>query len=252
MLQKSQTFSVSSTGRNSAISQVANGFFARIRYLSYRVFAPAAKSPSAELLRKLKGGDREFKDMSFTFAIVAISARIACADGSLTREKYLAFRECFPLKSTICGKIRSLFTLACSDQTPLEHYVKQITYIYPQQRELFTVIISSLFRIATADGVLTREAERLVANISLALDISPATYQQLYKRHTSPFNPQQILGVTSHTKPKLLKKRYHALMRNYHPDRHAGDDLSPELQSLLQLRSSEINFAYKSLTKRAA
>ena len=44
----------------------------------------------------------------------------------------------------------------------------------------------------------------------------------------------------------------HAFMQRYHPDRFGGQQISPELDMLLQLKTSEINAAYSQLSKRAA
>ena len=47
-------------------------------------------------------------------------------------------------------------------------------------------------------------------------------------------------------------ERYRELMRTWHPDRFAGHDVSPEVAMLLELKASEINAAYRTLSKRAA
>ena len=47
-------------------------------------------------------------------------------------------------------------------------------------------------------------------------------------------------------------ERYRELMRRYHPDRFAHQSVSPEVALLLQLKSSEINQAYRWLSKKAA
>ena len=244
--------SVASTRKTSRTRRLIDGIRASLSYRLHRLRTPTGKPLSSSILHNLSEGDADFRHMSFTFAIVAISARIACADGALTREKYLAFRESFPLKSSICGKIRSLFTLACSDQTPLDHYVTQIKYSYPDKRELYTSIVGHLFRIASADGMLSRDTEHLLASVSHGLDIPPAAYNELHARYTGGTQAHKILGVSAHAKPQTLKKRYHELMRSYHPDRFSGHDLSPELESLLKLKASEINAAYRALSKRAA
>ena len=238
--------------KTSRLRRFFSSLLAGFRYRIYGLFTARIKPVSESILEGVARDDQDFRHFSFTFALVAISARAACAGGPLTREKYLAFRESFPLKAGICGKIRALFTLACSDQTPLDHYVRQIMYSYPKHDELYTSIIKHLFRIATADGTLAREAERVLASVALMLDIPPATYNQIHSHYAGPVSAHQVLGVKANAKPHVLKQRYHALMRSYHPDRFASDDLSPELQSLLQLKSSEINTAYRILSKRAA
>jgi len=230
--------------------------FARLmagwRYRWQGWVAPAGKPLSNSILQGIAGDDRQFKHMSFTFSLVALSARVACADGALTREKYIAFRESFPLKGGICSKIRSLFTLACTDRTPLMHYITHIKYSHPKHTELYVSVVDHLFRIASADGLISREEEQVLADVAHGLDIPAASYARLRAKYEQPSPAHRVLGLPSRVKPRELKKRYHELMRNYHPDRFSGIELSPELQSLLELKASEINEAYRVLRKKAA
>lgn len=220
----------------------------------YRVqgWMSGEKPLDASILNSISPDDDDFRHLSFTFAVIALSARVAIADGTLTREKYIAFRESFPLKGGVCGKIRSLFTLACRNETPYTQYITQIKYAFPQRQELFVSLLDRLFRIAAADGGISRTGEKLLADIAHALDIPASVYADILEKYDDPSQAHQILGVKPHVKPSVLKKRYRELMQIYHPDRFAGQDLSPEVQLLLQLKASEINSAYRTLSKRAA
>lgn len=212
---------------------------------------PATQLPE-DVLDKIAPKDNAFKNLSFTFAVIALSARVACADGKLTREKYIAFRDAFPLMGGLCGKLRKLFSMACENKAPLEYYVTQIKYIFPRQMDLFQSLLDRLFCIAAADGGISREEERMLAKIAHLLDLSAAEFTDLHERHTSPRKPHQVLGVEKKIKSTPLKKHYHSLMRQYHPDRYAGQNVSPEVDMLLRLKVSEINQAYKALSRKAA
>ena len=222
------------------------GFLAGCKYRLETWLAKPTPAPVAPAPK-----DDDFRHLSFTFAVVALCARMARVDGALTREKYLAFRASFPLQGGICTKIRSLFTLACEDHTPIEHYVSQIKYMYPQEYDLFSSLVDRLFRIAAADGKLVSEEERMLSKVAHMLDLSPNEYWNIRARYENP-SAHHILGVSHKVKAGSLKKRYHELMRRYHPDRYAADDLSPELAMLLRIKASEINEAYRLLSKKAA
>jgi len=196
--------------------------------------------------------DDGFKHLSFTFAVIALSARVACADGMLTRDKYLAFRESFPLKGHLCGRIRSLFTLACEDPVPVERYALQIKDAFPERPELFISITERLFAIAAADGKISHEEEYLLAAIAHVLDVSPANYARMLVRYGHPAPAHTVLGIGRRATSGMVKRRYRELMRLYHPDRFAGVPLSPDIETLLKLKASEINKAYRRLSKRAA
>lgn len=194
--------------------------------------------------------DDEFKHLSFTFAVIALSAHVACL-GGLTREKYVAFRDAFPLSGSICGKVRKLFTLACRNEAPFEHYVTQIKHIFPGRTPLFASLVERLFSIAIADGRLSRQEEHTLARIAHMLGLSATEYATIRDKYLHP-QAHHVLGLSKRTPMHRLKTRYHALMRRYHPDHLAAHERSPEIEMLLQLKSSEINRAYRALSKRAA
>ncbi len=237
------------------LNQVAlkpQSLVARLRYRLQAWASLPARKPHDHVVSGLRQEDDTFRHLSFTFAVIALSARVACADGPLSKDKYIAFRESFPLGGGICGKIRQLFTLACENDTPPEHYIQQIRYMYPGKAELFASVVERLFRIAAADGYLGRKAEFLLADIAHGLDLSPAAFSAIREQYDRPTHAHVILGVTAETPSSVLKKRYHELMRRYHPDRFASEELSDELRLLLRAKTSEINAAYRVLSKKAA
>jgi DnaJ like chaperone protein len=196
--------------------------------------------------------DYSFKDMSFTFAVIGLCARLASLESTVTKSQYVAFREAFPIEPGICEKLRALFGMACADQTPFTQYVRHITIAYPRRMSLFTALLDRLFRIACADGELSKPREQMLAKISHMLGISPADYSALRARALGRVKPHEVLGVAKSARSTELKRRYHELMRRYHPDRYSGETLSSEVELMLQLKISEINDAYGRLARKAA
>jgi len=209
---------------------------------------------SAKIVPHIPSEDDGFRNLAFTYAVIALSAKIACCDGAVTRAKYMMFRESFPLSGGICGNLRSLFTLACESPAPFEHYVAQVKYAFPQKQELFASLVDRLFRIATSDGQLSQNSEHMLARISHLLELPATSYHAIRLRYERPAQEpaHRILGVKENAKSGTLKKRYRELLNLYHPDRYADHNLSPEVEHLLQLKTSEINAAYKKLSKKAA
>ena len=85
-----------------------------------------------------------------------------------------------------------------------------------------SALLDRLFHIAVADAPLSREEQRLLAQISHMLELTPAEYSRLHDIYTHPIPPHHVLGVKKHSPRDAIKKRYHALMRRYHPDRFAA------------------------------
>lgn len=225
------------------------GVLSRLRYRAQALAEP--EQYSLPFIEDVTPRDAGFRGLSFTFAVIALCAKVAFADGHLTRGKYVAFREAFPLTGGLCGKLRKLFLLACHNPTPFERYVAQIRQLYPNRPEIYRSLLARLFSVATADGDISREADRLLARISHALGISAADYSDLRERCLAP-RPHQVLGIEKRAPKSQLKKHYHALMRRWHPDRFASETLSPEVELLIRLKTSEISQAYRALSRKAA
>ncbi len=226
--------------------------FAGIRYRLYGWTSPAVQHLSDEAATRAAPTDLPFKELSFTYAVIALSARVACEGGGLTRGKYAAFRAAFPLSGGICGKLRSLFILACENPVPTEHYATQVKFAFPGQSALFMSLLDRLFSIASADGDVSPATERTLAKIAHVLGITAGDYTRLRDHYCLKADPRRILGVGRKTSARALKKRYHDLMRRYHPDRFTAETITPEIAMVLKLRTSEINHAYNALSRRAA
>jgi DnaJ-domain-containing protein 1 len=218
------------------------------RYQLERLSQPVLEAPEKARQEAAKQAD-DFRHLSFTFALIALSARIAMESGNLTRDHYLAFRAAFPLSGGICGKLRKLFALACENAAPPEHYTLQIKHLFPRQMDLFVSLVDRLFGIAMAAGTLSKHQERMLSRMAFMLDISASEFSAIYDRHTSPARPHEVLGVEKRVSLAALKKRYHALMRQFHPDLHR--EASAEVSLLLRLKTSEINAAYSALARKA-
>lgn len=224
--------------------------------LWYRLYGWADTEQSTPVEDKrmpgITPGDPSFKKLSFTFSLIALSAHIARVDGNVTPEKYLAFREAFPLTGGICKKIRGLFMLACDNPIDYTHYVNQIKYAYPKNKALFKTLVDRLFTIATTDGILTATEEKTLARIAHMLELSAGDYMEIRDHHMQASRAYHVLGVDRKASPDKVKRRYRELMREYHPDKYCSKTLSPDVEQLLKLKASEINQAYATLRKKAA
>lgn len=58
-------------------------------------------------------------------------------------------------------------------------------------------------------------------------------------------SPHEVLGVAPGASREEIRRAYHALVREYHPDRVAG--AAAEIQRLAEERTAELNGAYRAL-----
>lgn len=210
----------------------------------------ARVSPKAHLDPAL---DKEaaYRQIAFTFAVIALSAKLARCDGTLTRDAFLAFRKAFPLEDDESAKIRELFRLAWEDTSDAEAVARQVVYLYPNQRDLWNEMLSLLSAVARADGPLTAEELRMLTSVGAVFGYTRAQMGRLIAAAADPraADPFRVLGLKRGARRDEVKARYRSLMRRYHPDAVAATLHYPEAIAVAQQRSAMISEAYRKLAK---
>ena len=92
------------------------------------------------------------KTVAFTIAVIALSAKMAKADGLVTRDEVMAFREIFHIPREDEDGAARVFNLARQDVAGFEEYAKRIRAMFGQDRGTLCDLMEGLFHIAMADG----------------------------------------------------------------------------------------------------
>ncbi len=90
----------------------------------------------------------------FTIAIIALGAKMAKADGVVTRDEEEAFKRIFRVPPSEEANVRRIFNLARQDTAGFEAYAKQIARLFRGNPAILEDVLDGLFEIAKADGVL--------------------------------------------------------------------------------------------------
>lgn len=93
------------------------------------------------------------RSVAFTIAVIALGAKMAKADGQVTRDEVTAFREVFQIAEADQQGAARVFNLARQDVTGFEDYAGRIAQMFADQPEMLRDLIEGLFHIAMADGM---------------------------------------------------------------------------------------------------
>ena len=93
------------------------------------------------------------KTVAFAIAVIALSAKMAKADGHVSRDEVTAFREVFHISPADEAGAARVFNLARQDVTGFEEYARRIKSMYGEDTEPLTDLLEGLFHIAMADGL---------------------------------------------------------------------------------------------------
>lgn len=221
--------------------------------------APQAFGAVADLLSALRprlvrtavGSPNADRHLAFSFALIALSAKITQCGGTLTRDEFLTFREVFPLDDAQSALIRDLFRLAWEDGAEAEYFARQVLFFYPEHPKLWRELMQYLCALALADGPFTAEELRLLTTIGAVLGFSRLQIGRIMGTcsEARAGEPLRVLGLKRGARMDEVRAQYRALMRRYHPDALAASVHYPEAREVAARKSARINAAYHQLAR---
>ena len=138
------------------------------------------------------------RQVAFSVAMIALSAKMAKADGVVTGEEVAAFRGLFRMEAGEAGNVARLFDLAKRDVAGFESYAARIAGIYSGDRQGLEDVIDGLFAIARADGAVHEAELRYLKVVAEIFGIDAHGFERIAARHVIPEegDPYIILGVS--------------------------------------------------------
>ncbi len=202
------------------------------------------------------GGPRfdplEARRLAFATALIVLAAKLAKADGVVTRDEIRAFREVFHLRGADARAVAHIYNEARKSALGFEPYARQIADIFAYQPAILEQLLDGLFAIATADGVLHDAEERFLAEVSSIFGFSPGHFATIRARWRAAASgagpgerdPYAVLGVARGADTAEIKRTYHRLVREHHPDRLVAQGLPEEFVRQANDRLAVINAAF--------
>ena len=208
-----------------------------------------------EAVRTLFEGDPETRrQVAFSVAMIALSAKMAKADGVVTETEVAAFRDIFKFPDDQAQNVARLYNLARQDVAGYEAYAEKLASLCvscEQNCPVLEDIIDGLFHIAKADGLLHERESGFLARIAEVFGISEAHYRTIAARHVDlgEADPYLVLGVSRGTAFGDIRKAYRKLVADNHPDRLIGRGMPEEFVAIATRRLAAINAAFEMLER---
>lgn len=231
--------------------------WSRIGEFARRVSASASAGTVdvAAALYSAFAGDPELRrKVAFSVAMIALSAKMAKADGVVTQDEVRAFQQIFSVPPHEARNVSRLYTLAQADIAGFESYAGQMAKLcgsgQPNCRMLED-ILDGLFHIAKADGVLHEREGRFLHRIAQIFEIQEQHYQSILARHINigDADPYVVLGIERGKPLADVKKHYRKLVAENHPDRLIARGVPEEFIAIATTRIAAINAAYELIEK---
>ena len=123
-------------------------------------------NPLSHWFANLFGYGEEGRMAGFTMAIIALSAKLAKADGQVTRDEVAAFKKVFEIRPEDAPQVGHLYNIARQDTAGFETYARQIGRLFRDEPDMLRDVMTGLLLIAKADGVIDKSEHDFLAQVA--------------------------------------------------------------------------------------
>ncbi|MCG6883188.1 MAG: molecular chaperone DjiA [Silicimonas sp.] len=194
------------------------------------------------------------RTVAFTIAVIALGAKMAKADGLVTRNEVAAFREVFHIPRNEEENTARLFNLARQDVAGFEDYARRIAGMFESADGTLCDLMEGLFHIAVADGSYHQQEDDYLQRVARIFGLSDRQFRSLRTRFVPDAEPDpyDVLGVEPGDSLEDIRKSWRQLVRESHPDRMMARGVPEEAVKLAEKRLIAINRAWETISEGGA
>ena len=202
--------------------------------------------------KKKRSDKLALKQIGFTIGIIVLSAKMAKADGKVTKQEILAFKNKIDVPDTEMKNVAFLWDQAKKSTQGYEVYAQQISNLLEKNSPVLEELLNLLIVIAEADGKITNPEIIYLKRVSEIFGFSNEDFERIisYKIKDSS-NPYKVLGVSEKTPISEVKKIWKKLVTKHHPDLLISQGMPKELIKQNTQRLTEINNAWETIKKQS-
>jgi DnaJ like chaperone protein len=192
--------------------------------------------------------------VGFTIAIIALGAKMAKADGAVTRAEVAAFRQVFAIPPAEEENAARVFNLARQDVAGFDTYARKIAAMFHDDRQTLMDIMEGLFHIAVADGDYHTAEDAFLREVAGIFGLRDCCFRGLRERFApdQPHDPYDVLDVDPGTPLDDIRAAWKRAVRESHPDRMQARGVPPEAVKLAERRLIAINAAWEEISRSRA
>jgi DnaJ like chaperone protein len=226
------------------------------------VAALARGEPLSVVFDRLLGSPNPEQSVGFTIAVLALGAKMAKADGAVTRDEVTAFRRIFTIPEGEEEHAAHVFNLARQDVAGFDSYARKIARLFnpdghricADDHHVLVDILEALFQIAVADGSYHAGEDSFLAHVAEEFGLDERCFNIVRSRlvEGAPRDPYDVLGLPHSATKDAARKAWKDLVRDTHPDVMQARGVPPEAMKLAARRLQLINEAWREIAAREA
>ena len=199
----------------------------------------------------------ETRRIAFATAIIVLGAKLAKADGQVTRDEVNAFKRRFQFSDHEVGGVARIYNQAKRSAEGFEPYARQIAALFGRDPVMLEELLIGLFEVARADGDLRTGEIEFLREVATIFGFGEAKFEQMRATFdaagqvkSQEEDPYKVLGVSRGASDADVKKAYRQLVRELHPDQLIAKGLPKEFISRANNRLAAVNSAYDRIEKQ--
>jgi DnaJ like chaperone protein len=195
--------------------------------------------------------DEPDRQVAFTIGVIALGAKMAKADGHVTKDEVHAFKEVFRVPESEVRNVARIFDLAKQDTAGFETYARQLARLFKDDPDMLRNVLEGLLHIAEVDNVLHPSERAYLATVARIFGIGDAELSHIFARHcvAERRSPYEVLGVAPDISDEDLHRHYRKLMVENHPDKLMSRGLPQEMIDIANKKIAVVNEAYGEIRK---
>ncbi|MEM9014585.1 MAG: TerB family tellurite resistance protein [Pseudomonadota bacterium] len=205
------------------------------------------------LIESLSARKQRRDEAAFSIALIALSAKMAKADGVVTDDEIDAFRDFFQFPEGEADKVRMIYHLAQQDVAGFDEYLRKIAKLFHDAPVVLEDVLDCLVHVAVADGVAHPRELELIERAAKEFNVSKAAFHRIKAVHLGlgDDDPFLVLGLDPDASEPEIKAAYRKLAQDHHPDALIARGVPADLVKIAEGRMAAINAAYESLLTKA-
>ena len=185
------------------------------------------------------------KQIGFTIGVIVLSAKMAKADGKVSKSEIQAFRKKIKVPDNEIKNVARLWDQAKKTTNGFEVYAKQISNLLEKNSSVLEELLNLLVIIAEADGKITDLEKKYLKKVSDIFGFSVQDFERICSSKLKKIaDPYQTLGVSKDTPIEEIKKKWKTLAVKHHPDKLISQGMPKDLIETHTYRLKEINNAW--------
>jgi len=186
------------------------------------------------------------RTVGFAIAVIALGAKMAKADGQVTRDEVTAFRDVFQIARNDEAGAARVFNMARTDIAGYEEYARRIQSMFSSDSKALCDLMEGLFHIAMADGFYHPNEDKFLEDVARIFKLPNSEFQALRARFVPDAHPDPytVLGVRPDSDYGDIRSAWRKLVRETHPDAMFARGVPEEAIKLAEKRMIDINRAW--------